>query len=180
MTNPPPEPGAATTDTAVEEFAEFYRSEMPKLMRFLRMSGISDYGAAEDAAQATFIELFQKWGEVRNPSAWLRTAARRYCFRLRRRTELPLDPSMPPDVWAAPARGEPYEETQVVLDALRQLPLAQRQVMALHFDQFTSSEISEILEMKDVAVRQNLARGRRSLREFLALGRLGQSSRQAA
>jgi RNA polymerase sigma factor (sigma-70 family) len=49
-------------------------------------------------------------------------------------------------------------EEDAVLSAIQQLPLKEKQVFALHFDQLKTSEIAEILEMTPDAVRQNLAR----------------------
>lgn len=54
-----------------------------------------------------------------------------------------------------------------MLSAIRQLPLLQRQVFALRFDQFETKEISAILQITEAAVRQNLARARARLKEFL-------------
>ena len=54
-----------------------------------------------------------------------------------------------------------------MLAACRQLPMAQRAVFALHFDQFTNREIAEMLAMKEPAVRKNLERARAALKRVL-------------
>ena len=75
------------------------------------------------------------------------------------------------EVGALPEPGAAVEalfETDAVLSAIRRLPQTQRQVFALHFDQFETTEIAEILQMKQAAVRQNLARARATLRKLLS------------
>ena len=58
-------------------------------------------------------------------------------------------------------------EKDAVLSAIRQLPLKEKQVFALHYDQFKTGEIAEILQMTPAAVRQNLARARARLKNLL-------------
>jgi RNA polymerase sigma factor (sigma-70 family) len=58
-------------------------------------------------------------------------------------------------------------EKSTVLSAIRRLPLKEKQVFALHFDKFETSEIAEILQITPAAVRQNLARARARLKDLL-------------
>jgi RNA polymerase sigma-70 factor (ECF subfamily) len=76
---------------------------------------------------------------------------------------------VPPD----PAGIESLLEQDAVLVAIQQLSLRERQVFALHFDEFKTSEIAEILQITAPAVRQNLARARARLKELLGLTRRG-------
>ncbi len=93
---------------------------------------------AADAAHSAFAELFTNWDTVRSPRAWLRTAAFRQMLRQHASAEYPLDVlRREPAAVPASARLEPGEETQAVLGGLRQLPLAQRQVPALIYDEFS-------------------------------------------
>ena len=69
----------------------------------------------------------------------------------------------------ASARLELREETQAVLGRLRQLPLAQRQVLALIYDQFSYSEIAQITGASEDAVRKNAERARRKMSELLGI-----------
>ena len=54
-----------------------------------------------------------------------------------------------------------------MLDRLHQLPLAQRQVLALIYDGFPYQEIAGIMGMNEAAVRKNAERARRRMSELL-------------
>jgi RNA polymerase sigma factor (sigma-70 family) len=145
-----------------------YRAEMPRLIRYLmKCFGESDMRDAADAAQSAFAELFTKWSTVRSPRAWLRTVAFRQM--LRQPAEYPLDAHCEPSVLPAYSALELREQEQQVLGALRRLPLAQRQVLALVYDQFSCQEIAEIIGKNEVAVRKNIERARTAMREILGV-----------
>jgi RNA polymerase sigma-70 factor (ECF subfamily) len=77
-------------------------------------------------------------------------------------------------------RIELNEEAEAVLAALSRLPITQRKVAALRYDEFEINEIGEMLGMTDAAVRQNLSRARRRLRDQLESRRPALGGRQAA
>ena len=150
------------------EWEACYRAEMPQLIRYLmKCFGESDMRDAADAAQSAFAELFTKWSTVRSPRAWLRTVAFRQM--LRQPAEYPLDAHSEPSVLPASSALELREQEQQVLGALRRLPLAQRQVLALVYDQFSCQEIAEIIGKNEVAVRKNIERARTAMREILGV-----------
>ena len=150
------------------EWEACYRAEMPLLIRYLmKCFGESDMRDAADAAQSAFAELFAKWSTVRSPRAWLRTVAFRQM--LRQPLDYPLDAHSEPSVFPASSALELREQEQQVLAALRQLPLAQRQVLALVYDQFSCQEIAEITGKSGAAVRKNIERARAGMREILGV-----------
>ena len=150
------------------EWEACYRAEMPRLIRYLmKCFGESDMRDAADAAQSAFAELFTKWSTVRSPRAWLRTVAFRQM--LRQPAEYPLDAHPERSVLPASSVLELREQEQQVLAALRQLPLAQRQVLALVYDQFSCQEIAGIIGKNEAAVRKNIERARAAMREILGL-----------
>jgi RNA polymerase sigma factor (sigma-70 family) len=150
------------------EWEACYRAEMPQLIRYLmKCFGESDMRDAADAAQSAFAELFTKWNTVRSPRAWLRTVAFRQM--LRQPAEYPLDAYSEPSALPASSPLELREQEQQVLSALGQLPLAQRQVMALVYDQFSCQEIAEITGKNEAAVRKNIERARAAMREILGV-----------
>jgi RNA polymerase sigma factor (sigma-70 family) len=174
--------GDKPADVPYAEFALVYQREMPRLIGFLMRCG-SEIDIAEEAAQHAFMELWMHWETVRHPEGWVRKVALRLAIRTFNRVanEDPLGPD------CARATGPPAwenieirEQQRAVLAALHQLPLTQRQVFALHYDQFGTREISEILEMTESSVRKNLERGRRRLRDSLKSSVADQSSWQAA
>jgi RNA polymerase sigma factor (sigma-70 family) len=145
-----------------------YRAEMPQLIRYLmKCFAESDIRDAADAAQGAFAELFTKWDTVRSPRAWLRRVAFRQM--LRQPVEYPLDVRMEPSVVSASAPLELREQEHQVLAALRRLPLAQRQVMALIYDQFSYPEIAGIVGKSEETVRKNAERGRAAMKELLGI-----------
>jgi RNA polymerase sigma factor (sigma-70 family) len=150
------------------EWEACYRAEMPQLIRYLmKCFAESDMRDAADAAQSAFAELFTKWDTIRSPRAWLRTVAFRQM--LRQPVEYPLDVHMEPSVLPASAPVELREQEHQVLAALRLLPLAQRQVMALIYDQFSYAEIAGIVGKSEETVRKNAERGRAAMKELLGI-----------
>jgi DNA-directed RNA polymerase specialized sigma24 family protein len=114
------------------EFAEFFRAEHKKLIRFVLAIGAGGDEAAE-IAQVTFFKAFECWAVIRAPRAWIRrvavnelTAARQAA---RRETPQATLPDAPGPVSTSLA-VELTEEARQVLAALRALPPGQRQVMA--------------------------------------------------
>jgi RNA polymerase sigma factor (sigma-70 family) len=176
-------PAAATRDSAPDDqqrgpvtcvprrscWEDLYRAEMPRLVRYLmKCFGDSGMRDAADAAHHAFAELFTKWETVRSPRAWLRTVAFRQMLRQNASPEYPLDAlRQEPATVPASARLELREETQAVLHGLRQLPLAQRQVLALIYDEFSYGEIAQITGTSQAAVRKNAERARRRMSELL-------------
>jgi len=57
-----------------EEFAEFFRAEHKKLIRFVIAIGAGG-GEAAEIAQATLFKAFQGWDAIRAPRAWIRRVA---------------------------------------------------------------------------------------------------------
>ena len=151
------------------EFATCYYAEMPALIRFLVKCGAGPDDAA-DAAQEAFTELFLRWHSVRCPRPWLRQVAFRAFLHQPVRGTVPLDDT--PDLPDAAREGDRFDfrdEAQVVLDLLDLLPTTQRAVLALHYDQFPTRDIAQILGLTQAAVRKNLERARATLKQLLDL-----------
>src|ERR1700684_2278644 len=101
---------------------------------------------------------------------WLRPVAFRQMLRQHARPEYPLDKlHREPHDSPASARLELREEEQTVMNALRQLPLSQRQVLALLCDEFNYREIAELMNISEAAVRQNAKRARTRMKELLGI-----------
>jgi RNA polymerase sigma factor (sigma-70 family) len=155
------------------EFAEFFRAEHKKLIRFMLAVGAGGDEAAE-IAQVTFVRAFEGWDAIRSPRAWIRrvalnelTAVRRA---VRRETPQATFPDVPDPVSTALA-VELTEEARRVLAALQQLPPGQRQVMAWIVDGFGAAEIARELGVSPESVRQSYAKARRNLGRIYGLGK---------
>lgn len=61
------------------------------------------------------------------------------------------------------------EENRLVLTELTLLPGKQRQVMVGHYDGLSHEQIADLLGMRTAAVRQNLSRARKTLRNRRAM-----------
>ena len=154
-------------------WADCYRNEMPYVIRYLvKCFGDTDIHDAYDAAHTAFAELLEKWHTIRDPGAvraWLRTVAFRQMLRQPAR-DYPVDTTVQhPFVSSAQAHLDFREQERAVIDALRQLPLAQRQVMALIYDGFSYREIAHITNTSEAAARKNAERARAKMKGVLGI-----------
>ena len=176
-----PSPGPQGVDSLAEapsgistvEYAMVYQAEKPRLVRYLIQYG-ANWHDADDVAQRALTALYEQWEAVQHPRSWLRKVAFRELLRvnvtnrcsLRDQDQLDTMPDRP----NSDRSGiDSLVQEDAVLSAIRQLPPLQRQVFALHFDQFSAREISEILSITEPAVRQNLARARARLKCLIGL-----------
>jgi RNA polymerase sigma factor (sigma-70 family) len=142
------------------EFAQFFRAEHKRLIRFVMAIGAGGDEAAE-IAQVAFFKAFEGWDVIRSPRAWIRrvavnelTAARRAARRERPQASLPDTPTAVSTALAV----ELTEEARQVLAALQALPPRQRQVMAWVIDGFGAAEIARELGVSPESVRQSHAK----------------------
>jgi RNA polymerase sigma-70 factor (ECF subfamily) len=158
-------PQAPTASAARTEFAGFYERTMPRLVVFVLRHG-ADVHEAREAAQAAFAQAWERWESIEHPHAWLRTVAFRQLLRLRERREHPLqDTAEQPGGVCPVERIELGGQEELVLMVLAGLPMQQRRAFAWSYDGFTPQEIADALKATPEAVRQNLARARRSLKQ---------------
>ncbi|MFF3709364.1 sigma-70 family RNA polymerase sigma factor [Streptomyces phaeochromogenes] len=155
-----------------QDFSKYYAEHMGKLIRHLMRQGAEPHEAAE-AAQSAFVEAYGNWRKIEYPGPWLRRVAFRLLLRQPIREvlsgELP-DTASP----QCPVRNvEIRQEEERVLAALSELPPAQRQVMAWHLDNYSTKEIAEELEATQEAVRKNLERARKQLKQSLGIAEGG-------
>ncbi len=120
---------------------------------------------AEDAVQEAFaraVAAGDRFRRVDNPEAWLRTVALNVLRRRWRRSRMfgALSPRL-----ATPADVPGISEDHVaVIEALRELPVSQREVLALfYFGDLSVHEIAATLGIADGTVKSRLTRGRTAL-----------------
>lgn len=156
-------------DTAVEElYAAHYR-------RLVRLSVllVRDVGTAEEVVQDSFVAMHGRWRSLRDPDkalAYLRqTVVNRSRSVLRHRgvedrhrpTPFPDGPPADDAVLAAERRTQ-------ILDALRELPARQREVLALrYYLDLSEADIAETLGISRGAVKSHASRGVSALRHLL-------------
>jgi RNA polymerase sigma factor (sigma-70 family) len=156
-------------------FVLLYRQHRSALVWHVRSHGASE-AEATDAVQDAFAAALRAGGRIRDGRAWpawLRTVALRSYLRGRRGADgLLVLVADPPDLVAATGSVgdavEAHREEELVLSMLAALPARQREVFGLHYEGWSTAEIAARLSMGQPAVRQNLARARRTLRESIS------------
>src|SRR4051794_25894477 len=150
--------------TRTEDFDGFYRDTSRRLLRYAYgLSG--DPGEAQDLVQEAYARAWQRWRRLsgyEDPEAWLRLVVNRLASdRWRRlgvrRARAAAGPPSPP---AQP----PSQNTLVLVRAMRTLPPAHRQALALYY--LLDRSVGEIAAETGASagtVKSWLARGRAGL-----------------
>jgi RNA polymerase sigma factor (sigma-70 family) len=148
-------------------FEAFYAVNLPRILRACTLV-LLDRGEAEDVAAEAFARLWSHWGQIHgedHAGGYVFKTAMRLCSKRRRHVVREV-------VGVVQERNLTTDpETRVsVMDALRGLPLRQRQSVVLRdWAGFETSEVARILGTKESTVRVHLARGRAALRAVLSL-----------
>jgi RNA polymerase sigma factor (sigma-70 family) len=156
-------PGAAPGN-----FTDCYTRELPGLIWFVMSLGANAEVAA-DVAQSAFTDAFPLWLRIRHPRAWLRRVAERGYYRRGFRETLVESPPERPEPLPTASDVELQDEARAVLAALAALPPKQRQVMAWCIDGYSPAEIASEIGADPAAVRQNLAKARKNLKQMLGI-----------
>jgi RNA polymerase sigma-70 factor (ECF subfamily) len=156
----------SATDLAA--FSDFYRRFTPSLVRFLRSQGAGWTDAAE-VAQDTMTKAWRKWSGIQRPEAWVYTVAGRELVRRIANPEEYPTPDVPERSALLPSDLElaALEQRHDILRVLDKLPPRQRQVLQWTIDDYTPSEIAQMLQITPEAVRSNLLKARRSIATHL-------------
>jgi RNA polymerase sigma-70 factor (ECF subfamily) len=154
---------------ASRQFDEFYRATARRTLRYAyALTG--DLASAQDLASESYVRAWQRWRTVArydSPESWLRVVVTRLAndrwrhLAVRRRFHDTARPAAPIE--------PPGEDTVLLTRALRDLPLAQRRALALHY--LLDLPISAIAAETGAAegtVKSWLARGRAALAAKLA------------
>lgn len=142
-----------------------------------RIAGSYEYerGRREDLLQEMSLAVWRALPRWRGDAS-LRTFVARVahnravdCLSRRRIREDELDEHHPdPHPVADPLhQAEARQRRRDLLDAVRRLPLGQRQVVVLALEGFSQREIGQALGQQENTVAQRLSRARRQLREWL-------------
>lgn len=165
-----PRPGVSVSGVS---FEELYRAERSRLVRFVQSLGADQY-EADDAVQEAFTAAYRQWDTIREPRAWLHTAAMRQYYRADARNRETPASDRTPDRAEPLSTGDIVEFNDLeyrVRAAVAALPARQRQVMALTLAGFKAAEIARQLGSDEAAVRQNQVRGRGNLARRLGMDR---------
>lgn len=123
---------------------------------------------AEDVLQEAFVRALdhpQRLLGADNPEAWIRTVAVNLARSRWRRTQRLLH--LAPRLVEEPRTGD-ADSHVVLLQALRKLPVAQREVIALHhLADLTVEQVADTLGVPTGTVKARLSRGRAALSSLL-------------
>jgi RNA polymerase sigma-70 factor (ECF subfamily) len=157
---------AATMTHTRPSVEALYRTDADRLWRAL-YAFAGDAEIASDAVNEAYLQVIGRGDAVRDPAAWVwRTAFRvaRGALHARRSDER----SVAPETTAA-GRLDRYADPDL-LAALRRLPEAQRAAVILfYYADLPIRQIADRLGTNSLAVRANLSRGRRRLRQLLGV-----------
>jgi len=132
-----------------------------------------DPGAQEDLVQEVLLAVWQGLPRLRDPARlpayMLRIAHNLGASHVRRAVRAPDRPSLDPETMKSvvDASSDPSEaDTQWLLEALRLIPLAQRQVLLLQLEGFDYNEIAGMLGISSDNVGVRAHRARKALQEI--------------
>jgi RNA polymerase sigma-70 factor (ECF subfamily) len=151
-----------------DSFARFYTASYQRLLGQL-FAVTGDLAEAENLLQEAYARAFARWAQVcayDHPEAWVRRVALNLAAmaarRLRRRAAALLRLGPPPAI------PELSSELLDLYNALRALPLSQRQVIVLHhLVGLPVEQVAHELRVPAGTVKSRLARGRGALAHML-------------
>lgn len=157
------------------EFDEFYSASFQRITgQVYAMIGNRD--EAQECVQEAFARAWahrRKLDRAEHPEAWVRTTAYRLAVSRWRRTtraRRPVDRAL-----GAPLEAAAPSETHVALvEALKQLPEAQRQALVLHhIADLSVHDVAREVGVPEGTIKARLSRGRAALAAMLADDRPG-------
>ncbi len=163
------------------EFDDFYAASHQRLTAQV-YAMIGDRDEAQECVQEAFVRAWAHRGKLdraEHPEAWVRTTAYRLAVSRWRRTmraRRPADRAL-----SLPTQASAPTETHVALvEALKQLPEAQRQALVLHhIADLPVHEVAREIGAPEGTVKARLSRGRAALALLLADGPLDQGATHA-
>jgi RNA polymerase sigma-70 factor (sigma-E family) len=161
---------------ADEALVALYTSHYRSLVRLSALI-LHDTAAAEDVVQDAFVAMHGSWRRLRDPDkglAYLRqTVVNRSRSRLRhlkvaeRKAPAPL-----PDAESADTLAMRAVDRASVMDALRMLPLRQREVLVLrYYADLSEAQIADAMGISTGAVKSHASRGIAALRDTMERSR---------
>lgn len=142
-------------------FDELYRARYHSMVRLAYVL-VDTAEDAEQVVQDAFIGLYKRFDRVEQPTAYLRTSVVNGARKMLRRRRV---------MRRTPSEAEPTGELAFdhTFDAIRRLPVQQRQLIALRYEQqLTDAEIAATLSMPIGTVKSRLHRAIITLRKELS------------
>lgn len=154
------------------DFEAFWSDHYRSFLTMLMAVGAT-LDDAQDTVQEVIVKMLRKhtWSTLTtNPKAWVRQAVLHTYYdrqkKRRRAGDAVKNLPRPPGTYVDHSANV-WEDWQWVKQQLCKLPPAQREVMELVLIDMTTAEIAGLLGKTQATIRQNLAHGRKRLRENL-------------
>lgn len=153
---------------AQDAVSDLYASCYARLVGVVALAAQSRMDA-EECVQEAFLRVLSRWqhvSQLESPEAWVRTVAFRLLSNRRRKARNAVRALLRHGL--PPAEPPPNPDRVDVADAMRQLPLGQRQVVVMHHVLGLSvEEIARALNVAPGTVKSRLSRARVSLAALL-------------
>jgi RNA polymerase sigma-70 factor (ECF subfamily) len=153
---------------AAQTFDRFYRETQQRVLTFLYAT-TGNLATAQDLTQEAYARAWQHWHKLADydqPEAWVRTVGWRLAstrWRSARRWIAIRQRLRPPDNVAGPS-----PDNMALLNALQQIPAAQRQAVVLHHMYGMSvTEVASAAGVPVGTIKARLSRGRATLAALL-------------
>lgn len=156
-----------------QEFLALLLPAKDKLYRMAKRLLVSSE-EAEDAVQEVFLKLWKgrsKMQEYKNPEAYAMTMTKNYCLdRLKSKQagNLKIVHNNFQNDEDVQRKVEVNDSIELVFKIMETLPEKQRMILQLRdVEQFEFKEIAEMLDINETAIRVNLSRARKTVRDEL-------------
>jgi len=156
-----------------QEFLDIILPIKDKLYRLAKRILVSN-DEAEDAVQEVFLKLWngrEKMKNYKNPEAFAMTMTKNYCLdrlKSKQASNLTIVHNNYQNSENIQRKVEVNEEVEMVFELMKDLPEKQKIIMQMRdVEQYEFSEISQILDINETAIRVSLSRARKTIREQL-------------
>lgn len=121
---------------------------------------------AEEVVHDAFVTTYERWGRLDNPGGYLRRSVVNAALRSKARSQTGQRLAAVSVAARRDTAREPFDHT---LDAVRRLaPRARALIVLRYYDQLTTDEIADTLDIPAGTVKSGLHRALAELREVLA------------
>jgi RNA polymerase sigma-70 factor (sigma-E family) len=160
-------------DAAAEAVAWLYKAHVLSLTRLAHVI-LGDKAAAEDVVHDAFCGLYLRWHHLSDSSkalSYVRSSVLNGCRSvMRRRTPTAAD-SEPPPTASAESEVMAWAEQQEIMQAIRQLPPRQREVLVLrYYLDLPDADIASVMGIGASSVRSAARRAGQSLARIMGGG----------